>query len=286
MGIFTVALRSRDHWQDRDKAMMNALGRSLNLTLERTEQTRQLIQQRDLLDARTQLLSLANEDMEAFTYSVSHDLRTPVRHIHSFNDLLRRSLGPDIDAVSDRYLTVIKNASAHMNTLIDAMLDLSHSSQRPLRSAPVDLNALISVVRADLEPDALERQVVWSIAELPSVSGDRETLRQVLSNLLANALKYTRPRNETRIEIWAEDRGEHWAVLVRDNGVGFDPKYQHQLFGVFKRLHHERDFEGIGVGLATTRRIVLKHGGEMLAQGRPGEGATFGFTLPKMNALG
>lgn len=285
VGVLIVGLRAGKHWQDRDRAMMVALGRSLSLTLERTEQTRQLTRQRDLLDARTQLLSMANEDMEAFTYSVSHDLRTPVRHIYSFNDLLRRSLGPDLKPESDRYLTVVSEAALRMNALIDAMLDLSRSSQRPLSSRPVDLNDLGRQVILDLEPEPSERLVQWSVSALPTVQGDRETLRQVLSNLLANSLKYTGTRPEARIELWAEDRGEHWAILIRDNGVGFDPKYQHQLFGVFKRLHHQRDFEGTGVGLATVKRIVLKHGGEVFAEGRPDEGATFGFTLPKRPPL-
>ena len=273
-GLFTVGLQGGVSWQDRDRAMMRALGHSLTLALERTEQTRQLTRQRDLLTA-------ANEEMEAFSYSVSHDLRTPVRHIKGFSDRLSTSLQGQLDNQSERYLRVVGESADRMNILIDAMLDLSRRSTAPLQLGPVDLEALVSVVRADLEAEALNRQVNWQVAPLPPIVGDRETLRQVLTNLLSNALKYTRNQPETSIEIWAEDQGLHWTVSVRDNGVGFDPTYQDRLFGVFQRLHSDRDFEGTGVGLATVKRIILKHEGKVFAQSRPGQGATFGFTLPK-----
>jgi signal transduction histidine kinase len=280
-GLFTVGLRVGEQWQERDRAMMRALGRSLTLALERSEQTRHLTRQRDLLDARTQLLVAANEEMEAFAYSVSHDLRTPVRHIQGFSTLLGKSLDGRLDTRSERYLQVVRQAADRMNTLIDAMLDLARSSTAPLRLGPVDLDALMEVVRMDLEPETLSRQVTWRIAPLPPVTGDRETLRQVLTNLVSNALKYTQHQPDTDIEIWAEDQGLHWSVWVRDNGVGFDPTYQHRLFGVFQRLHSEKEFEGTGVGLATVKRIILKHEGQVFAISQPGQGATFGFTLPK-----
>jgi PAS domain S-box-containing protein len=280
-GLFTVGLRIGEQWQDRDRAMMRALGRSLTLALERTEQTRQLTRQRDLLDDRTQRLTAANEDMEAFAYSVSHDLRTPVRHIQGFSELLGKSLGGRLDARTARYLQVVSEAADRMNTMIDAVLDLSRSSTAPLSLGSVDLNALVQVVRLDLEGETLNRQVDWEISPLPPVVGDQETLRRALTNLIANALKYTQTRPDTRIEIWAEDQGDQWTVSVRDNGVGFDPKYQDRLFGVFQRLHSHREFEGTGVGLATVKRIILKHEGQVFAHGHPGDGATFGFTLPK-----
>jgi signal transduction histidine kinase/putative methionine-R-sulfoxide reductase with GAF domain len=281
LGLFTVGLRVGDRWRDRDQAMMRALGRSLTLALERTEQTRHLTHQRDLLDAQTQLLTTANQDMEAFSYSVSHDLRTPVRHIKGFSDLLIRSLGGRLDPQTKHYLQVVGEAADRMNTMIDAMLDLSRSSMAPLRLGPVDLEALVSVVRSDLEAELLDRRVTWRVAPLPPIMSDWEALRQVLTNLISNALKYTRNQPEPSIEIWAQDHGEHWTVSVRDNGVGFDPAYQHRLFGVFQRLHSGREFEGNGVGLATVKRLILKHGGEVFAHSQPGQGATFGFTLPK-----
>ena len=251
---------------------------------ERAEQARQLGAQRDVLDARTRALEAANEELEAFAYGVSHDLRTPVRHIAGFSDLLRKSLAGQLDERAARYLNVIDDAAERMNILIDAMLDLSRTARLPLRVGPVDLSALVAAVRADLELETLDRRLVWAIEPLPLVSGDRETLRQVVVNLLSNAVKYTRTREEARVALWAEERPEAWAVFVRDNGVGFDPRYGHKLFGVFQRLHREEAFEGVGVGLANVRRIVERHGGRTWAEGSVNGGATFAFTLPKADA--
>jgi signal transduction histidine kinase len=287
-GLFTVGLRIGEGWQDRDRAMMWALGRSLTLALERTEQTRQLTEQtrqlteqRDTLDTRTRLLADANTEMEAFAYSVSHDLRTPVRHIQGFSTLLRGSLGEALDPRSARYLDTVTQAAEQMNRLIDALLDLSRRSVAPLHLAPVELTALVTSVREALVAQALGRQVAWQINALPTVIADQEALSQVLTNLMSNALKYTRLQPQAVIQIWAEDRGTAWAVLVRDNGVGFNPSYSERLFNVFQRLHHERDFEGNGVGLATVKRLILKHGGQVFAESQSTTGATFGFTLPR-----
>ncbi|WP_407542171.1 GAF domain-containing protein (plasmid) [Deinococcus radiomollis] len=285
-GVLVFGLYQEHAWSVPERAVLETVSHSLGLALERSRATRELLEQRDVLDLQTASLSAANEELEAFAYSVSHDLRTPVRHIHSFNDLLRKSLSADLNPVSERYLTVVGEAATRMNTLIDAMLSLSRSGRHPLNFAPVDLKVLVDSVRENLEAETLERRVIWSVGELPVVMADRDTLRQALSNLIANALKYTRPREEASIEIWAEGQEEQWVVRVRDNGVGFDPAYQARLFGVFQRLHSEKDFEGIGVGLATTRRIVLRHGGEVFAEAQPGEGATFGFTLPKRSPPG
>jgi signal transduction histidine kinase len=286
-GLFTVGLRIGEQWQEQDRAIMRALGRGLALAAERTEQTRVLEHQRDVLDQRTQLLTAANEDMEAFAYTVSHDLRTPVRHVQGFTGLLRKALadeahlGADTRPQTERYLSVIEDATARMHLLIDAVLDLSRSSRTPLRLGPVDLGALVADVRAELSAETAERALTWTIGPLPVVTGDRDTLRQVMANLLGNAVKYTRQRRDARIEVWAEEQGAHWLISVRDNGAGFDSHYKDRLFGVFQRLHSERDFEGSGIGLATVKRIVLKHEGQVYAEGRPGEGATFGFSLPR-----
>ncbi|AFZ67091.1 PAS domain S-box [Deinococcus peraridilitoris DSM 19664] len=230
---------------------------------------------------RTRSLEAANEELEAFSYSVSHDLRTPVRHITGFTSILRKSLGDKLDEKSARALTVVEVAAERMNTLIDAMLDLSRTSRQPVRVKLVDLGALVSAVRTELESDVLERRVRWQVSELPLVPGDHELLRQAMLNLLSNALKYTSKQDEAVIEVWVEDRADEWAVFVRDNGAGFDPRYQDKLFGVFQRLHRHEEFEGVGVGLANVRRIVQRHGGRVWAEGKPGEGATFGFSLPK-----
>ncbi|GAA5534213.1 GAF domain-containing protein [Deinococcus aluminii] len=274
LGLLLVGLKDTRQWQESDQALIRAVGRGLNLALERAEVTRQLLAQHQSLEA-------TNEELEAFAYSVSHDLRTPVRHVMSFGQLLRKSLGTRLDEKSARYLTVVDQAAVRMDSLIDAMLNLSRTSRLPLRLGPVDLGMLVDTVRAELEADVLERAVNWDIHPLPLVTADHDTLRQVISNLLDNALKYTRTRDPARIEVWAEERPHEWCISVRDNGVGFDPRYQNKLFGVFQRLHRAEDFEGTGVGLANVRRIIARHGGRVAAESQPGQGATFTFTLPR-----
>ena len=274
VGLFGVGVPIEDRWTASERAFLDTAVRSLGLALERAQGVTRLAEEQRKLAA-------ANEELEAFAYSVSHDLRTPVRHIMGFNQLLRKTLGDAAEGKAGRYLTVIDEATARMNTLIDAMLDLSRTSRLPLQPGRVDLGDLVRSVCAELEVDAADRAVEWAISPLPLVIGDPDTLRQVLVNLLSNALKYTRPRPEARIEVWAEERPEDWAVFVRDNGVGFDPRYANKLFGVFQRLHRQDEFEGTGVGLANVRRIVGRHGGHVWAEGVPGEGATFAFSLPR-----
>ncbi len=268
-------------WTSRERALFTAVGRSLNLGIERAESVAQLAAHSQALERSNAQMEAANEELEAFAYSVSHDLRTPVRHIKSFNDLLRTTLGPHLDAKAVRYLGIVDTAAARMNTLIDAMLDLSRTSRQPLVIGTIDLEAVVTAARSELEPELPDQRVVWTIGPLPPVVADHTTLRQVLVNLLANALKYSRTRSEAHIEIWVEERSTEWALFVRDNGVGFDSKYADKLFGVFQRLHRQDEFEGTGVGLANVRRIITRHGGTVFAQSRLGEGATFGFTLPR-----
>ncbi|WP_102124778.1 GAF domain-containing protein [Deinococcus planocerae] len=280
-GLIGLGRFGQANWTDAERAIIESVRRSLELALDRANRLAELDQERAALSARTTELAAANEELEAFTYSVSHDLRTPVRHVMSFNDLLRRHLGEHLDAKAARYLQVVGESAGRMNTLIDAMLDLSRTSRLPLRLGPVDLNELVRTVRTELEADTLDRRVQWEVGPLPLVTADHDTLRQVVVNLLENALKYTRPREVARIEVWAEAQPGEWVVLVRDNGVGFDPQYGNKLFGVFQRLHLAKDFEGTGVGLANVRRIIARHRGWVWAEGRPGEGATFSFTLPR-----
>ncbi|MDB5044891.1 MAG: hypothetical protein JWQ08_941 [Deinococcus sp.] len=285
VGVLTVVLFSQRAWTAVDKAVLETIVSGLGLAAERAEQARQLTAQRDALDLRTQALGAANEELEAFAYSVSHDLRTPVRHIASFNDLLRKTLGKDLDAKAERYVTVIDQAARRMNTLIDAMLDLSRTSRQALQVGPVDLAALVESVKTEVSDDLDGRQIRWIVGDLPVVMGDLELLRQVMLNLLSNAVKYSGPRATACIEVWAEERPSEWAVSVRDNGVGFDPRYGSKLFGVFQRLHRQEDFEGNGVGLANVRRILARHGGQVTAEGGLDKGATFSFTLPRPERL-
>ena len=273
-GVLGFALVRRRQWSSADRAVLGTVERSLSLALERAAQTRHVEQHRAALQT-------ANEELEAFTYSVSHDLRTPVRHIKGFSELLRKDVGPDLGLKAGHYLTVIDEAAGRMNVLIDAMLDLSRTARLPLRVGPVDLEVLVIRGRQELEVELQDRAVQWQISALPLVNGDHDTLQQVITNLLSNAVKYTRPRETAVVEVWAEERVHEWAVFVRDNGVGFDPRYEHKLFGVFQRLHPEREFEGTGVGLSNVRRIITRHGGTVSATSVPGAGATFGFTLPR-----
>ncbi|MFC4452322.1 ATP-binding protein [Deinococcus sonorensis] len=274
VGLFVVVLFERRPWTSVDKATLETVVQSLGLALERAHSVAQLAEERRKLQA-------ANEELEAFAYSLSHDLRAPVRHVLAFNRLLGQALGDDLAPQPARYLQVVREAALRMDTLIDAMLDLARTASLPLRLGPVDLGALLDEVRSALEAEALDRPVRWVIRPLPVVMADRDTLRQVLTNLLSNALKYSRTREETQVTVWAEDQPDAWSVSVQDNGVGFDPRYQDRLFGVFQRLHSAEDFEGTGVGLANVRRIVARHGGQVFARSTPGEGAVFGFTLPR-----
>lgn len=280
-GVLGLAMFGRAGWTEAERTIVETVGRSLSLALDRAEQVTDLAQERERLAARTAALASANEELEAFAYSVSHDLRTPVRHILGFNQLLRKALGAALDVKAARYLEVVEQAAVRMNTLIDAMLDLSRSSRLPMQVRLVDLSMLVASIRTELEVDLPDRQVEWRVSALPLVPGDHDLLRQVLFNLLSNAVKYTRTREQAMIEVWAEERDAAWAVLVKDNGVGFDLQYANKLFGVFQRLHRQEEFEGTGVGLANVRRIVSRHGGQVWAHGSLGAGATFGFTLPK-----
>ncbi|UQN09351.1 ATP-binding protein [Deinococcus sp. QL22] len=278
--LVTGTLRSRA-WMSRERALFTAVGRSLGLAIERAESVALLASHAAKVESSNAQLEAANEELEAFAYSVSHDLRAPVRHIKSFNVLLRQTLGEELDAKAARYLGIVDTAAGRMNVLIDALLDLSRTSRQPLRIGPVDLEQLIATARADLEPETAQRPVRWMIRPLPSVMADQATLRQVMINLLSNALKYSRTRSEPQIEIWAEERGQEWAIFVRDNGVGFDPRYADKLFGAFQRLHRQEEFEGTGVGLANVRRIVTRHGGTVSAHSQVDQGATFEITLPR-----
>jgi signal transduction histidine kinase len=235
--------------------------------------------------ARTAQLEAANRELEAFTYSISHNLRAPLRHIDGFIGLLNERTATRLDDESRRYMTTISRAAGDMDALIDDLLSFSQMGRFEMAKARVDLGVLLREVIQELEPEARGRTIDWRIAKLPPVTGDRFMLRIVLLNLISNALKFTQPCPQAEIEIGCQSEPETEIIVsVRDNGVGFDMRYAGKLFGVFERLHGVDEFEGNGIGLAIVKRVVGLHGGRVWAEGRLDQGASFFFTLPQSSS--
>jgi len=231
---------------------------------------------------RTAQLTAVNKELEAFSYSVSHDLRAPLRSIAGFVDLLKRHSYDAIDDKGKHYMEVIADSAIRMGKLIDDILSFSRIGRVGMSISRVNLNALLGEVRNTLHPQTEGRNIEWKIGQLPEVSGERAMLSLVLQNLVGNALKFTRTRDVAVIEIGqAAGAADEWVCYVKDNGVGFDMRNTDKLFGLFQRLHPQEQFEGTGVGLANVQRIVERHGGRVWAEGRVGEGAMFYFALPK-----
>ena len=219
-------------------------------------------------------------DLESFSYSVSHDLRAPLRHIDGFVQLLAKREVENLDDTSAHYLDVISAAVSRMGKLIDELLAFSRTGRQELKSRRVDLNLLVKQSQQELVPPIEGRNIEWKISKLPPVDGDPVLLGLVMTNLMSNAIKYTRNRENAAIEIGAlDDSAKQATIFVRDNGAGFDMQYADKLFGVFQRLHRENEFEGIGIGLATVQKIVNRHGGRIWAEAEPDKGATFYFMV-------
>jgi PAS domain S-box-containing protein len=266
---------------------------------ELREQSREIRKLNEELEQRvmwrTADLEAANKELEAFTYSVSHDLRAPLRHISGFTKILTEEFGPSLPDEAQKYLQRVEQGAHRMGQLVDELLNLTRVGRQALSVQVTGLNGVVKEVLATLEPEIEGREVEWKIGELPFVECDPTLVRLVFQNLISNALKYTRPRSPAVIAIGQMQKDGQMAVFVRDNGVGFSMKYADKLFGVFQRLHRGEDFEGTGVGLATVHRIVQKHGGRVWAEAELDKGATFYFTLkgakaavtpPAMDALG
>jgi light-regulated signal transduction histidine kinase (bacteriophytochrome) len=255
-------------WQDQDGAVIGAvaLGREISDLLERTEH-------------RAAELQAASKELEAFNYSVSHDLRAPLRAIDGFSAAVLRRNGEQLDDPGREMLERIRKAVARMGTLIDAMLVLSRLSRREMRREHVDLSELANGVGDDLRAREPERNVELVIEQGLSTMGDRELLRIVLENLIGNAWKFTSGRDNARIEFSAANGNGNRSFVIRDNGAGFDMAYADQLFVPFQRLHADEEFPGIGVGLATVNRIVRRHGGGIRGEGTIGAGAAFHLNL-------
>ncbi|MGH7229937.1 MAG: PAS domain S-box protein, partial [Nitrospiraceae bacterium] len=236
---------------------------------------------------RTAELEAAYKELEAFSYSVSHDLRAPLRHIDGYAELLKKQAAAVLDERARRHLTTISESAKQMGLLVDNLLVFSRMGRADMSRTAVDVAQLAKDVMQELRPDMEGREIVWKVGALPHVQADPAMLKQVVFNLLSNALKYTRVKACAEIEI-ASDTGspDEIVIFVRDNGVGFDMQYVHKLFGVFQRLHRAEEFEGTGIGLANVRRIIHRHGGRTWAQGAVNQGATFYFSLPRMEAVG
>ena len=237
------------------------------------------------LQSNLRQLQSANKELEAFSYSVSHDLRAPLRHIMGFIDLLFKESGDRLDENGRHYLEVISDSAGIMKNLIDDLLAFSRNSRAEMKMQWFDFNSLLNEVIDDSSTETGGRKIEWNIGSLPAVFGDRTLLRQVWANLVSNAIKFTRPRDRAIIEIGSRVEGSKFIFFIRDNGVGFDMQYQDKLFGLFQRLHAYEEFEGTGVGLANVRRILRRHGGDAWAESVLGEGATFYFSLPKKGGV-
>ena len=257
--------------------------RLLNAELEQrvAERTAELaVCNRDLAAANAELQS-ANTELDAFSYSVSHDLRAPLRHVLGFAELLRQDAGPALPEKSLGHLTAISQAAKRMRSLIDDLLDFSRIGKSALQKTGIDLDELVRETLGEFEAETKARHITWEIHPLAPVRGDRALLRMVLVNLVSNAVKFTGARAAPKIEIGCVPGGEGETVIfIRDNGAGFDPRYAHKLFGVFARLHSQDQFAGTGIGLANVQRIIHRHGGRTWAEGVVDGGATFYFSIP------
>jgi PAS domain S-box-containing protein len=231
---------------------------------------------------RTAQLEAANDELEAFSYSVSHDLRAPLRHVLGFVELLQRGVGSSLSRENLGHLTTIFQSAKKMGILIDDLLAFSRVGRAELQKQEVDLNGLFEETVADFRLSTGERTINWKIYPLPSVRADRALLRMALVNLISNAVKFTGARAGAKIEIGCAPGTDTGTVIfIHDNGAGFDQEYADKLFGVFQRLHTQDEFEGTGVGLANVQRIIKRHGGQVWAQGVVDGGATFYFSIPK-----
>ena len=261
---------------DLERGLIYAAARDVTESKATRETREQLLAQ---LEERAKQLEETNRELEAFTSSVAHDLRAPLRHVDGFSRILVEEHGARLGPEGQRLVERVRHATQHMGELVDDLLNLSRVSRQAVSPLVTDLNPLVREVIAGLQPGCQERHVDFRVGSLPFAECDPGLMRQVFTNLLANAVKFTRPRDPAVIEVGQSDSGGSRAIFVRDNGVGFSMKYADKLFGVFQRLHRSEDFEGTGVGLVTVQRIVQKHNGRIWAEAEVDRGATFYFTL-------
>jgi signal transduction histidine kinase len=243
------------------------------------EISRELRESLELLRVAKEAAEASNRELDAFSYSVSHDLRAPVRHVLGFSNILIDEYGPALPPEVQQHLQHIQKGARRMGQLVDDLLSLARLGRQGLHLGSNSLKRLVEETIAESLPEISDRQVELKVGELPSVECDASLMKQVFQNLLSNALKFSRSRARAVIEVGQKNQAGMPVVFVRDNGVGFNTKYSDKLFGVFQRLHRAEDFEGTGVGLATVQRIIQKHGGRIWAEAELDKGATFYFTL-------
>jgi light-regulated signal transduction histidine kinase (bacteriophytochrome) len=246
---------------------------------DRRQAEEQILKLNSALKDRVAELDLAYKELESFSYSVSHDLRAPLRHIDGFARILKQEHAGQLSQDGIRYLDRVLEAANHMGHLVDDLLNLAHIGRREITRQRVRLEDVVQQSIAELLPETRDRQIEWLIEPISDADCDPGLMKLVFSNLLSNSVKFSRTRENAVIEVGECDSRGVPAYFVRDNGVGFDPKYADKLFGVFQRLHRQEDFEGTGIGLATVQRIIRRHGGEIWAESELDRGATFFFTL-------
>ncbi|HTA46609.1 MAG TPA: ATP-binding protein [Bryobacteraceae bacterium] len=282
--LVTWFSNSRKRVEDDLREARERLELELAQRRRREEEIRSLNQE---LSKRSLALETSNKELEAFAYSVSHDLRAPLRHMSGFSELLQKNAAASLNDKGKRYLLMILESAKRMGNLIDDLLAFSRIGRAERRQTLVSLDQIVREAVTEVRTQAAGRDIAWTIGDLPSVYGDRSMLRLVLVNLVSNAVKFTRTRPNASVQIGClEKRGDQAVVFVRDNGVGFDMRYIDKLFGVFQRLHGPEEFEGTGIGLATVQRIVHRHGGNVWAEGMVNEGATFYFSLAAVEGDG
>ncbi|GGO30099.1 GAF domain-containing protein [Deinococcus humi] len=272
-GVLVIALYQQHGWTPADRALLETALGQVRLALERAEAVEGLAR-------RTAELEEVNAELDAFSYSVSHDLRAPLRHIMGFSSVLRRAVGEDAPERVLRPLGIIETSALRLTALTEALLSFAHTSRQPISVRDVDLNVVVREACQDLHLEAGGAQVEMRLDTLPTVRGDAILLRQVMVNLLGNAVKYSAPNPTPVVTVSSCEQSGEVVVTVTDNGVGFDPQYADKLFGMFSRLHRADEFEGNGVGLAMVKKVVQRHGGRVWAESTPGAGAAFHVALP------
>jgi signal transduction histidine kinase len=275
------SLRAKPAPDDEIGLLVRAFNSMLEVIERQHEENRRInASLEERVATRTSELEAANRELEAFSYSVSHDLRAPLRHASGYVDLLVKRCRGDLSEKGLHYLDAIADSVRQMGMLIDDLLQFSRTGRAELRLKPADMNRILADALAAVRDQHADRAIAWSVGVLPAVRCDEAMLRLVWTNLLGNAAKFTRTRENAAVEIGAAPGAGETVFFVRDNGVGFDMRYAAKLFGVFQRLHASSEFEGTGIGLANVRRIVSRHGGRTWAEAEPDKGATFFFTLP------